>query len=55
VVVHGNANHAGLVDWFEKLWDRAQDFDAALMNELRRSWRGPPMKPRIVGPPRTSH
>jgi hypothetical protein len=34
VVVHGNANHAGLVDWFDKIWDQAQDFDAALMNEL---------------------
>lgn len=40
VVVHGNANHAGLVDWFEALWDEAQDFDAALMTELRRSWAG---------------
>jgi SNF2 family DNA or RNA helicase len=40
VVVHGNANHAGLVDWFEKLWEEGQDFDAALMTELKRSWAG---------------
>lgn len=38
VLVHGNANHQALVDWFEELWDEAQDFDTALVNELKRSW-----------------
>jgi len=38
VLVHGNANHEALVNWFEELWDEARDFDAALMNELKRSW-----------------
>lgn len=40
VVVHGNANHAELVNWFDTLWDEGQDFDAALMDELKRSWAG---------------
>jgi hypothetical protein len=40
VVVHGNANHAELVGWFDVLWDEAQEFDQALMDELRRSWAG---------------
>ncbi len=38
VLVHGNANHDALVQWFEELWDEAQDFDATLMHELKRSW-----------------
>ncbi|MBC8450038.1 MAG: helicase [Chloroflexi bacterium] len=38
VLVHGNANHEVLVHWFEELWDEARDFDAALINELKRSW-----------------
>lgn len=38
VLVHGNANHEALVDWFEELWSEARDFDAALVNELKRSW-----------------
>ena len=40
VVVHGNDNHTQLVNWFEALWDEGQDYDAALMDELRRSWAG---------------
>ncbi len=38
VMVHGNANHAALTDWFNELWDEAQDFEAHLMRELRQSW-----------------
>ncbi len=38
VLVHGNDNHAGLTDWFEALWGESQDFEAHLMQELRRSW-----------------
>lgn len=38
VLVHGNANHAELTHWFEDLWVEAQDFEAHLMQELRRSW-----------------
>ncbi len=38
VVVHGNANHAALTEWFEALWDEALPFEQQLMDELRRSW-----------------
>jgi len=38
VKVHGDANHAELTRWFEKLWDESQDFEAQLMQELRASW-----------------
>ena len=38
VLVHGNNNHAQLSEWFETLWDEAQDFEESLMDELRRSW-----------------
>ena len=38
VKVYGNANHAELTQWFENLWDEAEDFNAALMQELRQSW-----------------
>ena len=38
VVVHGDDNHAQLTAWFDELWAESQDFDAALMEELRQSW-----------------
>jgi superfamily II DNA or RNA helicase len=38
VLVHGNANHAALTEWFEELWDEAQDFEQHLMRELRQAW-----------------
>ncbi len=38
VVVHGNDNHAKLTEWFEGLWEEAQEFDELLMQELRQSW-----------------
>lgn len=38
VVVHGDANHAALTDWFEALWDEAEAFEQPLMTELRHSW-----------------
>ncbi len=38
VVVHGNDNHAALTRWFEALWEEAEDFEAHLMQELKRSW-----------------
>jgi HKD family nuclease len=38
VKVRGDSNHAELTCWFNALWDEAEDFDAALMDELRRSW-----------------
>jgi PLD-like domain len=45
VVIHGKENHADLVEWFEDLWKDAQDFDAALMVELRQSWAQAPAHP----------
>jgi superfamily II DNA or RNA helicase/HKD family nuclease len=38
VVIHGNDNHQQLTNWFDKLWDEAEDFDAALMQEMKQSW-----------------
>ena len=39
VVVHDNGgNHADLTAWFDGLWEQAQPFDAALMEELSQSW-----------------
>ena len=38
VVVTGAENHAQLKSWFEDLWDEAEDFDEALMREMRNSW-----------------
>jgi superfamily II DNA or RNA helicase len=45
VVVQGNDNHAALVAWFEALWEEAQDFDAALMHEMRQSWAMAEVRP----------
>ena len=45
VVVQGNQNHAALVKWFDELWDDSQDFDAALMNELKSSWAAATVRP----------
>ncbi len=38
VVVQGNNNHAELVRWFDELWSDSQDFDEALVQEMRQSW-----------------
>lgn len=45
VVVQGNDNHAELVRWFETLWDESQEFDEALMHEMRQSWALAPARP----------
>jgi hypothetical protein len=45
VVVHGNANHAELVRRFDALWNEAEDFDEALMAEIRQSWAMAPVRP----------
>lgn len=45
VVVHGNDNHARLGEWFDVLWDEAQDFEAHLMEELQQSWAAAPTRP----------
>ncbi len=38
VLIHGNANHAQLTGWFDELWDESEDFEAVLMQELRKAW-----------------
>lgn len=39
VVVHDNGgDHKDLKDWFDDLWNEAEPFDAALMEELQKSW-----------------
>lgn len=45
VVVQGNDNHAELVRWFEALWKESDDFDEALMYEMRQSWALAPVRP----------
>ena len=47
VVVQGNDNHAELVSWFDELWspDNSQDFDEALMQEMKQSWAMAPVRP----------
>ncbi len=45
VVVQGNDNHAELVGWFDTLWKESQDFDEALMHEMKQSWAIVPAKP----------
>src|SRR4030043_257186 len=45
VVVQGNDNHAELVHWFEELWKESQDFDEALMQEMKQSWAVVPVRP----------
>jgi superfamily II DNA or RNA helicase len=40
VVVHGNDNHAELTEWFDELWDEAEDFQTLLMREMQQSWAG---------------
>ena len=34
----GQGNHARLTKWFNELWEEGEDFDAALMEELQKSW-----------------
>jgi superfamily II DNA or RNA helicase len=38
VIVQGNDNHAELGRWFDDLWNESQDFDEALMQEMKQSW-----------------
>src|SRR5690606_32078567 len=38
VIVNGNANHQVLTEWFDELWNEAEDFKPALMVELKSSW-----------------
>lgn len=38
VVIHGNDNHAELTHWFEELWNEGEDFNEALMQEMKQSW-----------------
>ena len=45
VVVQGNDNHAELVRWFDELWNESQDFDEALMQEMKQSWALAPVRP----------
>src|SRR5216683_1696909 len=45
VIVQGNDNHAVLVQWFDELWNEAQDFDETLMREMQQSWAVVPARP----------
>ncbi|MFA5451315.1 MAG: helicase-related protein, partial [Dehalococcoidales bacterium] len=45
VVVQGNNNHVELINWFDELWEEAQDFDESLMYEMKQSWALAPVRP----------
>lgn len=45
VVVQGNDNHAELICWFDELWKEAEEFDEALMHEMKQSWAVAPVRP----------
>ena len=48
VLVQGNDNHAELGKWFDELWDESQDFDEALMQEMKQSWAVASVRPYDV-------
>ena len=48
VIIHGNDNHIELTNWFEELWNEAEDFNEALMREMKQSWAGCPVRPYDV-------
>src|SRR5579883_2053682 len=48
VIVPGNNNHAELGRWFDELWNESQDFDEALMREMRQSWAVADVRPYDV-------
>jgi superfamily II DNA/RNA helicase len=45
VVVQGNDNHAELGRWFDEIWNEAEEFDAALMQEMQQSWAAATVRP----------
>ncbi|MEH2246444.1 helicase-related protein [Nostoc sp.] len=48
VIIHGNDNHTELTNWFEELWNEAEDFNEALMREMKQSWAGSLVRPYDV-------
>ncbi len=48
VLVQGNDNHAELGKWFDGLWDESQEFDEALMREMKQSWAVASVRPYDV-------
>ena len=48
VIIHGNDNHTELTNWFEELWNEAEDFNEALMREMKQSWAASPVRPYDV-------
>lgn len=48
VVIHGNDNHTELTSWFDELWDEAEDFNEALMREMKQSWAASTVRPYDV-------
>ena len=41
VSIHGTDNHTELPHWFDELWNEAEDFNEALMQEMKQSWTMP--------------
>ena len=45
VVVSGNANQEQLRNWFDELWEEADNFNETLMDALKTSWALAPVRP----------
>ena len=45
VVVPGNTNQEQLRNWFDELWEESEDFNEALMEEMKTSWVLAPVRP----------
>lgn len=48
VVVRGRENYAGLLGWFEELWDQSEDFGPAVLDAIRNSWASDQIRPYDV-------
>jgi superfamily II DNA or RNA helicase len=48
VVVRGRENYAGLLGWFEELWEQSEDFGPAVVDAIRDSWASDRIRPYDV-------
>ena len=48
VIVHGDGNHTALSNWFEELWNESEEFDEALIEEMKASWAARALRPYDV-------
>ncbi len=48
VVVRGRENYAGIMAWFEELWDQSVDFGPAVIEAIQNSWASDLIRPYDV-------